>query len=169
MAKAQVGDLIRITNPVDGEPYKVGDIYEVIEVDEEIDEANSDVRIKYGEGGNLLVCYDEYEIFRKAGEEDSAAPSCKNCGKTGVHTCRGPKVDAVNHPNHYTQGRFETIEVIEEFTQNYEDGYVAYCVGNTLKYLARAPHKHAEPTEDLRKAERYIRYAIERLTQNERN
>jgi len=162
---AQVGDLIRITKVRDGvDAYKLGGIYEVIS----LDASHYDQIVIEGEGGaEGFVFADEYEVFRKAGEED--APTCKHCGKTGVHTCRGPKEDAVNHPNHYTQGRFETIEVIEEITQGYSDGYVAYCVGNALKYLARAPHKHAEPTEDIKKAEKYISFAIERLTQNERN
>src|SRR5690554_851409 len=160
MAKAQVGDLIRIVNSEDAE---LGAIYEVTKV--VLDETYVDGT--FDDGSELFFFEDEYVIHRKAGEED--APTCKHCGKTGVHTCRGPKEDAVNHPNHYTQGRFETIEVIEEITQGYSDGYVAYCVGNALKYLARAPHKHAEPTEDIKKAEKYISFAIERLTQNEHN
>src|SRR5690554_4858248 len=162
MAKAQVGDLIRIIN-VDSESYlKNGEIYEVTHIDDE-----GDVCFYHEDGSECYAKDDCYTIFRKAGEED--APTCKHCGKTGVHTCRGPKEDAVNHPNHYTQGRFETIEIIEEITQGYEDGYVAYCVGNALKYLARAPFKHGEPTEDLRKAAKYLEFAIGRLTQNERN
>jgi len=92
------------------------------------------------------------------------------CSKTCPHEYNGlsEEADAVNSPTHYTQGKFETIEIIEEITKGYSDGYVAYCVGNTLKYLARAPHKHAEPTEDLRKASKYLEFAIGRLTQDER-
>lgn len=71
--------------------------------------------------------------------------------------------DFVNSPAHYTSGKFETIEVIEDVAQGYSDGFVAYCVGNSLKYLARAPYKHDTPTEDLRKAAKYLEFAIERL------
>lgn len=71
MAKAQKGDLIRITNPCEDDPYKIGEIYEVISVDEVFDEYDSDVYVKDGNGGELLVCYDEYEIHCKAGEEDA--------------------------------------------------------------------------------------------------
>lgn len=74
------------------------------------------------------------------------------------------KGDAVNHPNHYQNGRFETIEMIEEITKGYADGFVAYSVGNALKYLSRAPFKHGEPTEDIRKAAKYLEFAIEYLT-----
>ena len=159
MAKAQVGDLIRITNVPEGWAYKSGGIYEVTHIDD-----TGDVCFYHEDGSECYAKDDQYTIFRKAGEEDTCV-----CGKQGVHTCRGAdyyaeKVqDAVNSPNHYTQGRFETIEVIEEITQGYSDGYVAYCVGNALKYLARAPFKHEEPTEDLRKAAKYLEFAIDYL------
>lgn len=71
--------------------------------------------------------------------------------------------EMVHHPNHYTSGRFEAIEVIEDVTKGYEDGYVAYCVGNTQKYIKRAPFKHATPLEDLRKAAKYLEFAIKHL------
>lgn len=73
-------------------------------------------------------------------------------------------VDNVNSPSHYTAGRIETIEVIEDYTAGYEDGFVAYCVGNAVKYLARAPYKHDTPVEDLRKAAKYIDFALDRLS-----
>jgi hypothetical protein len=73
-------------------------------------------------------------------------------------------VDNVNQPNHYTQSNFETIEVIEEITAGYSDGFVAYSVGNALKYLARAPFKHDDGgSEDLRKAAKYLEFAIKRI------
>jgi hypothetical protein len=72
--------------------------------------------------------------------------------------------DNVNQPNHYTQSKFETIEVIEEITAGYSDGFVAYALGNSLKYIARAPFKHGDGgLEDLKKAKRYIEFAIERI------
>src|SRR5690625_1352354 len=71
--------------------------------------------------------------------------------------------DSVNSPSHYTQAKFETIEVIEEWTKGYDDGFVSYCVGNALKYLARAHYKHEEPSEHLRKAAKYIEFALNSL------
>lgn len=71
--------------------------------------------------------------------------------------------DAVDSPSHYKLGKFETIEVIEEITKGYDDGFVAHCAGTAIKYIARAPHKHDTPLEDLRKAARYLDFAIERL------
>jgi len=75
----------------------------------------------------------------------------------------GANSDAVNHPNHYTQGKFETIEVIEHIVTGYEDPFVSHCVGTATKYLDRAPYKHADPLEDLRKARAYLDFAIEKL------
>jgi len=77
------------------------------------------------------------------------------------------KDDKVNSPSHYNSGKFETIEVIEEITKGYEDGFVSYCVGNTLKYLTRAPFKHENVEEDINKAAKYLEFAIEYMNKNE--
>lgn len=69
--------------------------------------------------------------------------------------------DSVEHPSHYTQGRFETIEIIAHTVSGYTDGFTAHCVGTATKYLNRAPHKHATPLEDLKKAAKYLEFAIE--------
>ena len=74
-----------------------------------------------------------------------------------------PKSDAVNHPSHYAKGRFETIEMIEEITKGYDNGFVAHCVGTAVKYESRAPFKHGSPLTDLRKARKYLDFAIEHL------
>ncbi|WP_226035736.1 DUF3310 domain-containing protein [Aquibacillus saliphilus] len=68
--------------------------------------------------------------------------------------------DSINHPSHYNSGKFETIEIIEEITKGYDDGFVSYCVGNSLKYLARAPYKHDGIEEDLNKAAKYLEFAL---------
>lgn len=65
--------------------------------------------------------------------------------------------DPVDHPSHYTQGKFESIEVIED--QGHGRGF---CYGNALKYLHRAPHKGRE-VEDLRKARWYVERLIMQL------
>ena len=78
-----------------------------------------------------------------------------------------PKSDAVNHPSHYGKGRFETIEMIEEITKGYDNGFVAHCVGTAVKYESRAPFKHGSPLTDLRKARKYLDFAIEHLERME--
>lgn len=176
MTKAEKGDLIRIVRCDEDEPYQVGDIYTVAELSY-FGEDDNDVYITK-EGGQHLVCDHEYQIYRKAGgelvsdyqpkstEDDDGIYEMDEAYLESLNEVMSEQSDVVNHPDHYNQGRFETIEIIEEITKNYSDGYVAYCVGNSLKYLARAPFKHGEPTEDLAKAERYLAFANEYLTQN---
>ena len=56
--------------------------------------------------------------------------------------------ETVDHPSHYNSGKFETIEVIEDWN-------LGFCLGNAVKYISRACHKGSE-TEDLKKAIWYI-------------
>lgn len=66
--------------------------------------------------------------------------------------------DAVNHPSHYTHGKYEPIDIIEDWR-------LGFCLGNAVKYIARAGHKDAAKTiEDLRKAAWYLNREIERLS-----
>ena len=58
------------------------------------------------------------------------------------------KVDPINHPLHYTFGRFEVLDVIEDWQLNYR-------LGNVIKYIARADRK-GNALEDLRKARFYL-------------
>ena len=69
--------------------------------------------------------------------------------------------DNVNHPPHYTFATLEVIDVIE-------DWQLGFCLGNTVKYIARAGRKNPEKhIEDLRKAAWYLNREIERLQKNE--
>ncbi len=63
--------------------------------------------------------------------------------------------DPINHPKHYTATAVEPIDVIEAWA-------LGFCLGNTVKYIARAEHK-ANKLEDLRKAQWYLNREITRL------
>lgn len=66
--------------------------------------------------------------------------------------------DVVNHPSHYTDGKIEVIEFIE-------DKKLSFHLGNAVKYISRAGKK--DPTkkeEDLRKAAWYIQRELDRLS-----
>ena len=68
-----------------------------------------------------------------------------------------PSNDPVNRPAHYTDGKIEVIEFIE-------DKNLGFCLGNAVKYIARAGKK--DPTkeiEDLNKAKWYIERRIKEL------
>lgn len=65
--------------------------------------------------------------------------------------------DVVNHPAHYTDGKFETIEAIESWR-------LGYHLGNAVKYISRAGKKSKDTElEDLRKARWYIKRRIDHL------
>lgn len=61
----------------------------------------------------------------------------------------------VNHPPHYTSGKFEVIDVIEDWG-------LGFHLGNVVKYVARSAHK-GKTIEDLKKADWYLRRYIEKL------
>jgi len=73
----------------------------------------------------------------------------------------------VDSPSHYTSSKFETIEIIEEVTKGYEDGFVAHCVGTSIKYLSRAPFKHDNSFEDISKAKKYLEFALKHLNESD--
>ena len=63
-------------------------------------------------------------------------------------------IDNVNHPKHYTQGKYE---VIEEMRLLFGDEDVqAFCRLNAYKYFRRAELKGSD--EDRQKAEWYLEY-----------
>lgn len=66
-------------------------------------------------------------------------------------------VEAVNHPAHYggAGNPYEVICVIEAWKLD-------FCLGNTVKYIARAGKKDAV-VQDLKKALWYLNRRIEQL------
>lgn len=60
----------------------------------------------------------------------------------------------VNHPSHYTPGRFECIDVMEDVFGAEETK--AFCKLNAFKYLYRAEHK-GKALEDVDKAIWYLK------------
>ena len=68
-----------------------------------------------------------------------------------------PENDPVNRPSHYTDGKIEVIEFIE-------DKNLGFCLGNAVKYIARAGKK--DPTAeaiDIRKAIWYLNRYLKEL------
>ena len=65
--------------------------------------------------------------------------------------------DNVNHPSHYTSGKIEVIDFIE-------DKELGFHLGNAVKYISRAGRKNPDKiVEDLQKAVWYINREIGRL------
>lgn len=64
----------------------------------------------------------------------------------------GTKSDPVNHPSHYTTGKIEVIDFIE-------DQKLDFHLGSVVQYIARCAHKGDE-LGDLKKANWYLERAI---------
>lgn len=68
-----------------------------------------------------------------------------------------PKNDPVNHPSHYTDGKIEVIDFIE-------DKKLPFHLGNVVKYVSRAGKKDkTKMIEDLKKAQWYLNRYIQML------
>ena len=67
--------------------------------------------------------------------------------------------DVINHPSHYTRGKIEVIDFIE-------DQQLPYHLGNVIKYVARAGYK-GDKLEDLKKARWYLDRYINEVMQHE--
>ena len=75
--------------------------------------------------------------------------------------------DNVNHPRHYTDGKIEVIEYIE-------DKNLGFCLGNAIKYISRAGKKQdfvgqsqkEKTIQDLKKAIWYIERRIQEIEED---
>lgn len=77
-----------------------------------------------------------------------------------VKTIELPKTeDVINHPSHYTRGKIEVIDFIE-------DQQLPYHLGKVIKYIARAGYK-GDKIEDLKKARWYLDRYINEVMQHE--
>jgi hypothetical protein len=81
-------------------------------------------------------------------------------------TCESCRIDppsnSVNHPSHYNFGKYEVIDVLEDW---FESDPLLWQVG---KYISRANHK-GNMLEDLRKAQFYLNCRIVKLGRNREN
>ena len=75
----------------------------------------------------------------------------------GRQVCPQCESDPVNRPAHYTDGKIEVIDFIE-------DKKLGFCLGNAIKYISRAGKKDpSKEIEDLNKAKWYIERRIKEL------
>ena len=65
--------------------------------------------------------------------------------------------DPVNRPSHYTDGKIEVIDFIE-------DKKLGFCLGNAIKYIARAGKKDKDKeAQDIKKAIWYLNRYLKEL------
>lgn len=107
------------------------------------------------------VCERETDLFKKCKwlKVDGNYTHCQTCASKGCPKRQrlGVEYDPVNNPAHYTDGKIEVIEFIE-------DKNLGFCLGNAVKYISRAGKKDPKKEiEDLNKAIWYINRRIKEL------
>lgn len=61
----------------------------------------------------------------------------------------------ISHPVHYCFGKYEPVKVIQDWK-------LSFCLGNVIKYIARAGKKDGNSRlQDLQKAKQYLEFEIE--------
>lgn len=70
----------------------------------------------------------------------------------------------VSHPDHYKSGKYEVIDIIEEFTKDLT-GIQAVDTGNAIKYILRWHKKNG--VQDVKKAIWYLTHLVEQLENDE--
>jgi len=73
-----------------------------------------------------------------------------------------PGGDPVDHPEHYTAGKVEVIDILEQAVQDAPDPISGGLLWQTLKYLLRLWYK-GNMLQDAKKARWYLNRLIERL------
>jgi len=68
--------------------------------------------------------------------------------------------DPVEKPFHYNTGEVECIDYIKQVLG--QDGFIAYCHGNMIKYQHRYKYK-SNPVEDMHKAKWYLEKMLETM------
>ena len=93
--------------------------------------------------------------------EEEEEPKITVCPGDTLHGIKkGGNCDPVNHPSHYTSGKIEVIDFLED--QN-----LPFHLANALKYICRAGKKDKNKTEeDLRKAIWYLNRYIDHVLRN---
>ena len=94
-------------------------------------------------------CLPKYSKVPKKKEEVVKTEEEQTIEEPEVKVVELPKKeDVINHPSHYTRGKIEVIDFIE-------DQQLPYHLGNVIKYVARAGYK-GDKLEDLKKARWYL-------------
>ena len=122
---------------------------EVIELWNEGMSYNDIVAIGYTDAFTYGVLRDYIVSGGRPRYRMQAAPSVRNPPNMEMYAAH----DAVNHPPHYTTGKIEVIDFIE-------DQKLGYHLGNVIKYVARAKHK-GDYVENLKKAQWYLNREVE--------
>lgn len=100
---------------------------------------------------------DEYDKYQNWGKET------KSFGDLVRDSIVYSSEDRVDRPSHYTAGKSEAIDVIEDAIKDAPNVEAGFLQGQVLKYLLRIWLKD-NPLEDAKKARWYLNRLIDKLT-----
>ena len=102
----------------------------------------------------------------KIGEDSTCCLNIASASETELDTAisyingvvlKNSENDPVNRPSHYTDGKIEVIDFIE-------DKKLGFCLGNAIKYIARAGKKDTDKeAQDIKKAIWYLNRYLKEL------
>ena len=111
----------------------------------------------------LLDEYQEGFDLWKEDKQDKAAASDTISLNTPIYAIDFTRpTDPVNRPAHYTKGKQEAIDTIEDAISDAPSVKAGFLQGQTLKYLLRLWHK-GNSIQDAKKAEWYLSRLIAHL------
>lgn len=121
-------------------------------------------RIGRGENVEYTKEHDEKEIQALKNTRDALVLENKRLKEEGngkgiipnYEAPKNPTKENVNHPSHYTTGKFEVLDYIQDKLTIEE--FEGYCIGNVMKYISRWRMKNGK--EDLMKAQFYLNKVI---------
>lgn len=163
----EIGDKVKVVTIADGfenEGYEIGDIFTVTGLFDDRKhgtiytvENDDDTHEMYH---YELAAADADDVETSFYEDVQKSVDDLAEGRFTMTTVTMP--DMVQEPAHYARGGVEPIEYMEQILPGYDDSFVAFCVGNALKYLSRAPFK-GTLLQDLKKARQYLNFAIDHI------
>ena len=104
--------------------------------------------------------YNEWNKVQKKDEKDFARLDSARSGRSLPSVGQRIFDDRVNSPSHYTSGKTEVIDIIEDAVKDAPSNIYGMLQGQVLKYMLRCWLKD-NPLEDLKKAQWYLTRLIE--------
>ena len=107
--------------------------------------------------------WENFDVIKFNGEDADSWAEFNNAVKQdGCVYFGSEEPDMVNSPAHYTSGRFEAIDVIEDAIEEAPSVKAGMLQAQALKYLLRLWHK-IDAKEDAEKARWYLNRLIDSL------
>ena len=122
------------------------------------EQVNDTASSKYDSGNSAVQSKTWFESVETTGCVDGVCPVPWAVVKSPI----APKGDPVNHPEHYTQGKVEVIDILEQAVEDAPDPISGGLLWQTLKYLLRIWYKN-NMLQDAKKARWYLNRLIARL------